>query len=48
VSPKDHPGIRNLESQAICALDHFFLPTHVQINHNDLHGLILTGPNRLP
>jgi hypothetical protein len=22
---------------ASCALDHFFLPTHVLINHNDLH-----------
>jgi hypothetical protein len=40
------PG--NLKSQASCALDHFFLPTHVLINHNDLHRLILMGPNRLP
>jgi hypothetical protein len=24
------------------------LPIHVLINHNDLHRLILTGPNRLP
>jgi hypothetical protein len=39
------PG--NLKSQASCALDHFFLPTHVLINHNDLHRLILMGPNRL-
>ena len=38
----------NLKSQASCALDHFFLPTHVLINHNDLHRLILMGPNRLP
>jgi hypothetical protein len=26
----------------------FFLPSHVLINHNDLHRLILIGPNRLP
>jgi hypothetical protein len=25
-----------------------FLPSHVLINHNDLHRLILMGPNRLP
>jgi hypothetical protein len=24
-----------------------FLPSHVLINHNDLHRLILMGPNRL-
>jgi hypothetical protein len=47
-SSEDHPGTWNLESQASCALDHFFLPTHVLINHNDLHRLILMGPNRLP
>jgi hypothetical protein len=40
------PG--NLESQASCALDHFFFPNHILINHNDLHRLILMGPNRLP
>jgi hypothetical protein len=40
-------GTWNLKSQASCALDHFFLPTHVLINHNDLHRLILMGPNRL-
>jgi hypothetical protein len=34
--------------KASCALDHFFLPSHVLINHNDLHRLILMGPNRLP
>jgi hypothetical protein len=45
---EDHPGTWNLESQASCALDHFFPPTHVLINHNDLHRLILMGPNRLP
>jgi hypothetical protein len=39
---------RNLKSQARCALDHFFLPNHVLIIHNDLHRLILMGPNRLP
>jgi hypothetical protein len=47
-SPEDYPGTWNLKSQASCALDHFFLPTHVLINHNDLHRLILMGPNRLP
>jgi hypothetical protein len=47
-SPEDHPGTWNLKSQASCALDHFFLPTHVLINHNDLYRLILMGPNRLP
>jgi hypothetical protein len=26
----------------------FLLPSHVLINHNDLHRLILMGPNRLP
>jgi hypothetical protein len=25
-----------------------FLPSHILINHNDLHRLILMGPNRLP
>jgi hypothetical protein len=45
---EDHPGTWNLDSQASCALDHFFLPSHVLINHNDLHRLILMGPNRLP
>jgi hypothetical protein len=25
-----------------------FLPSHVVIKHNDLHRLILMGPNRLP
>jgi hypothetical protein len=45
---EDHPGTWNLKSQASCALDHIFLPSHVLINHNDLHRLILMGPNRLP
>jgi hypothetical protein len=45
---EDHPGTWNLKSEASCALDHFFLPTHVLINHNDLHRLILIGPNRSP
>jgi hypothetical protein len=45
---EDHPCTWNLKSQASCALDHFFLPSHVLINHNDLHRLILMGPNRLP
>jgi hypothetical protein len=46
--PENHPGTWNLKSQASCAFDHFFLPTHVLINHNDLHRLILMGPNSLP
>jgi hypothetical protein len=25
-----------------------FLPSHVLINHNDLHRLIVMGPNRIP
>jgi hypothetical protein len=48
VSPEEQVGTWNLKFQASCALDHFFLPTHVLINHNDLHRLILMGPNRLP
>jgi hypothetical protein len=47
VSPEDHPGTWNLKSQSSCALDHFFLPSYVLINHNDLYWLILMGPNRL-
>jgi hypothetical protein len=34
--------------KASCALDHFYLPNNILINHNDLHRLILMGPNRLP
>jgi hypothetical protein len=47
VSSEKQVSTWNLKSQASCALDHFFLPTHVLINHNDLHRLILMGPNRL-
>jgi hypothetical protein len=47
-SPEEHLGTWNLKSQASCALDHFFLPSHVLINHNDMHRLILMEPNRLP
>jgi hypothetical protein len=46
--PEEQVGTWNLKSQASCALDHFFLPSHVLINHNDLHRLILMGPNWLP
>jgi hypothetical protein len=46
--PEEQVGTWNLKSQGSCALDHFFLPTHVLINHNDLHRLILMGPNRIP
>jgi hypothetical protein len=45
---EEQVGTWNLKSQASCALDHFFLPSHVLINLNDLHSLILMGPNRLP
>jgi hypothetical protein len=48
VSSEEQVGTWNLKCQASCALDHFFLPSHVLINHNDLHRLILMGPNRLP
>jgi hypothetical protein len=48
VSFEEQVGTWKLKSQASCALDHFFLPSHVLINHNDLHRLILMGPNRLP
>jgi hypothetical protein len=43
---KEQVGTWNLKCQASCALDHFFLPSHVLINHNGLHRLILMGPNR--
>jgi hypothetical protein len=46
--PEEQVGTWNLKPQASCALDHFFLPSHVLINHNDLYRLILMGPNRLP
>jgi hypothetical protein len=32
--------------KASCALDHFYLPNNVPVNHYDLHRLILMGPNR--
>jgi hypothetical protein len=47
-SPEEQVGTWNLKSQASCALDHLSLLSHVLINHNDLHRLILMGPNRLP
>ena len=47
-STEKQVGTWNLKSQASCALDHFFLPNQVLINHNDLPRLILMGPNRLP
>jgi hypothetical protein len=47
-SPEEQVDTWNLKSQTSCALDHFFLPSHVLINHNDLHRLILMGLNRLP
>jgi hypothetical protein len=47
-SCEEQVGSWNLKPQASCALDHLFLPNNVLINHNDLHRLILMGPNRLP
>jgi hypothetical protein len=47
-SLEEQVGTWNLKCHESCALDHFFLPSHVLINHNDLHRLILMGPNRLP
>jgi hypothetical protein len=47
-SSEEQVGIGNLKSQASCALDHLLLPSHVLINYNDLHRLILMGLNRLP
>jgi hypothetical protein len=52
--PIEDPGVQQVETaeqelvEASCALDHFFLPSHVLINHNDLHILILMRPFRLP
>jgi hypothetical protein len=40
------PGISSLRQ--VVPLITSFLPSHVLINHNDLHRLILMGPNRLP
>jgi hypothetical protein len=45
---EEQVGTWNLKCHTSCALDHFFLPSHVLINHNDLHWLIFMGPNRLP
>jgi hypothetical protein len=47
-SSEDHLDTWNLKSQASCALDDFYLPNNVPVNHYDLHRLILMGPNRLP
>jgi hypothetical protein len=30
------------------ALDHFYFPNNVSLNHDDVHRLNLMGPNRLP
>jgi hypothetical protein len=43
VPSEEQVGTWNLKSQASCALDHFFLPSHVLINHNDLHRLNFDG-----
>jgi hypothetical protein len=47
VSSEEQVGTFSSARQVV-PLDHFFLPSHVLINHNDLHRLILMGPNRLP
>jgi hypothetical protein len=48
----EDPGVQQVETteQELVegALDHFFLPNNVLINHNDLYRLILIGHNRLP
>jgi hypothetical protein len=40
------PGISS--ARQVVLLITSYLPSHVLINHNDLHRLILMGPNRLP
>jgi hypothetical protein len=45
---EDHPGTRNLKSQASCALDHFYYPIMFFIIIIQCIGLILMGPNMLP
>jgi hypothetical protein len=40
------PGISS--PRQVVPLITSFLLSHVLINHNDLHSLILMGPNRLP
>jgi hypothetical protein len=40
------PGISS--PRQVVPLITSFLPSHVLINHNDVHKLILMGPNRLP
>jgi hypothetical protein len=34
--------------KASCALDHFYLPNNVHVNHYDLYSFILMEPNRSP
>jgi hypothetical protein len=48
VSSEKQVGTWNLKYQVSCALDHLLFPSHVLINYNDLHRIILMGPNRLP
>jgi hypothetical protein len=40
---EDHPSTWNLESQASCALDHFYLPNNVLYNHFGMHRLNFDG-----
>jgi hypothetical protein len=50
----EDPGVQQVQTaeqeslKASCDLVHLFLPNNVLISHNDLHRLILMGPNRLP
>jgi hypothetical protein len=50
----EDPGVQQVETanrsslKASCALDHFYLPNNVHVNHYDLQRLILMGPNRSP
>jgi hypothetical protein len=34
--------------KASCALDHFYLPNNVHVNHYDLHRLIMMDPIGYP
>ena len=50
----EDPGTQQVENseqeiiEGSCALDHFYLPKNVHVNHNDLHRFILMGLNRSP
>jgi hypothetical protein len=40
---EDHPGTWNLESQASCALNHFYLPNNILYNHFIMQMLNFDG-----